>query len=231
MNNAYELKTQLIDTFNFRHACKLFDSTRKISEADFSLILEAARLSPSSFGLEPWQLLIVQDQEARDKLKEHTWGANGVFHNTAGQLGTASHFIIILSHTAETMKHGSAYLEEFLKNTKQLPDDVIDFYKGVVEKFQKSDFELHSDREINEWTGKQAYIALANMMTAAAVMEIDTCPVEGFNRKEINKILCEEFNVDTKRYQAAVMLALGYRAQEPGHPKTRRTMDQIVQWI
>lgn len=69
MNNE-----DIISAFNFRHACKEFDPEKKISEQDFSFIMETARLSPSSFGIEPWEFLIVQDPEIREKLKTYTWG-------------------------------------------------------------------------------------------------------------------------------------------------------------
>ncbi len=81
--------------FEFRHATKVFDDTKKVADADFNRILEAARLSPSSFGMEPWNLLVVQSPEKRELFREFSWGANGAFNGSKGQLGTASHFVIL----------------------------------------------------------------------------------------------------------------------------------------
>lgn len=230
MSDISRIQKQIIDAFNFRHACKVFDPERKISDDQFNTILEAARLSPSSLGFEPWQILMVQSPEKRELLRDFTWGANGATNGTAGQLGTASHFMIMLAHTDATMRHHSEYLQQHMRDVKQLPEEVIDFINQAYEKFQKVDFGLESRRQITDWCARQAYIALGNMMTAAALMGIDSCPIEGFDMARTSAALQEHFGIDPERYQPAVMVAFGYRAGEPHHAKTRREMDQIVTW-
>ena len=89
----------ILDAFNFRHACKTFDPARKIAEADFRFILETGRLSPSSFGYEPWRFLVIQDMALREKLLGVTWGGKG-------QFPTASHVVAILAR-GEDMRSGS----------------------------------------------------------------------------------------------------------------------------
>nr|CRH06405.1 putative NAD(P)H nitroreductase yfkO [Candidatus Magnetococcus massalia] len=227
----HEIQAQILEAFNFRHATKVFDPARKISDTEFQTILEAARLSPSSFGLEPWQLLVVQSPEKRELFREFTWGANGAFHDHDGQLGSASHYGIFLAHTGATMKHHSDYLQRFMKEVKQLPDDVINFINGAFQKFQENDFQLEEDRHITDWSARQAYIALGNMMTVAAMMGIDSCPIEGFEKAKASAVLEEHFGIDPKLYQPAVMVAFGYRAEAPHHGKTRRTMAQAVSWF
>ena len=221
-------QSQILAAHNFRHATKVFNPERKISESEFNTILETARLSPSSYGMEPWQLLIIQNPEKRALFRDFTWGANGATNGTAGQLDTASHFCIFLAHTGATMKHHSDYLQKHMKEVKQLPNEVIGFINDVYQKFQEHDFNIEGDRQISDWSARQAYIALGNMMTAAALMGIDSCPIEGFEMDKTIAVLEEHFGVDPKRYQPAVMVAFGYRADEPKHPKTRRKMEDIV---
>jgi nitroreductase len=225
-----DIQNLISQAFNFRHATKVFDPARKINDSEFETILESARLSPSSFGMEPWHLLLVQNPAKRELLRDFTWGANGAFNGSAGQLGTASHFGILLAHTGATMRHHSDYLQKHMKEVKQLPDDVIDFINGAYRKFQEQDFRISGDRQISDWSSRQAYIALANMMTTAALMGIDSCPIEGFEMDRTSAVLEEHFGINPALYQPAVMVAFGYRAEAPAHPKTRRAMDQVVTW-
>jgi len=225
------VQEQIIEAFNFRHATKVFDPQRRISDGEFQTILETARLSPSSFGMEPWQLLVIQSPEKRELFHEFTWGANGATNGTAGQLGTASHFCIFLAHTGATMTHHSEYLQKHMQQVKQFPEEVIDFINQAYQKFQEQDFHIAGDRQISDWAARQAYIALGNMMTAAALMGIDSCPIEGFEKDRTSAVLEEHFGIDPQLYQPAVMVAFGYRADAPMFPKTRREMDDVVTWF
>ncbi|SDZ83296.1 hypothetical protein SAMN05660420_00530 [Desulfuromusa kysingii] len=229
-NSQHNVQRQIIEAFNFRHATKVFDPHRKIDAGEFNTILETARLSPSSFGMEPWQLLIIQTPEKRELFREFAWGANGATNGTAGQLGTASHFGIFLGHTGTTMTHHSTYLQKHLKEVKQLPDEIVAFINSAYQKFQEQDFHISGDRQINDWSARQAYIALGNMMTAAALMGIDSCPIEGFEVDKTMAVLEEHFGIDPTRYKPVVMVAFGYRVDEPPHVKTRRKIEDIVSW-
>ncbi len=231
MSDTNAIQQQIIEAFDFRHACKVFDAKRKIPDEQFNTILESARLSPSSFGFEPWQILVIQSPEKRELFREFAWGANGAFNGTAGQLGTASHFAILLAHTDATMQHHSDYLQQHLKGVKQLPEDVIGFLNQAYEKFQTHDFGIQGKRQITEWSARQAYIALGNMMTSAALLGIDSCPIEGFEMAKTVDVLQQHFGIDPDRLQPAVMVAFGYRTDKPAHDKTRRDMDQIVSWF
>ena len=224
------VQAQIIEAFNFRHATKVFDAERKITDSEFDTILEAARLSPSSFGMEPWQLLVIQSPDKRELLRDFTWGANGATNGTAGQLGTASHFCIFLVHTGATMQHHSEYLQQHMHQVKQFPDDVIGFINDAYQKFQEHDFGIDGDRQISDWAARQAYIALGNMMTTAALMGLDSCPIEGFEMDKTSAVLEQHFGIDPEHYRPAVMVAFGYRADGPMFPKTRRAMQDIVSW-
>lgn len=217
------MKTQFLEALNFRHACKVFDSDKKISNNDFAFILEAARLSPSSFGIEPWKFLVVQNMTLRNKLKEITWGAQG-------QLPTASHFVLILNRRKSEMKFDSDYVSNFMKDVQHHPEELCEKRKQMMEVFQQSDFGiLESDREMDAWASKQTYIALSNMLTSAASIGIDSCPIEGFQRDKVNALLASDFGIDTSKFTISVMAAFGHRINEP-RDKTRQSMDQIVDW-
>lgn len=213
-----------LEALRFRHACKLFDPNRRVSEEDFSLILEAGRLSPSSFGLEPWKFLVLQNREIREKLRSAAWGAVNSFNG-------ASHFVIFLARRRIDTRYDSDYLTSILYDVQQLPKDVAEPRRARIEAFQKDDFKLtESDRAYFDWACKQTYIALADMLTAAALLKVDACPIEGFNREQTERILSDEGILDSEHFGVSVMAGFGYRAQEP-RPKTRRTPKETVQWI
>ena len=214
---------EIIDAYNFRHACKVFDKDKKISEENFSTILQTARLSPSSFGFEPWKFLVVQNMDLRKKLLPITWGAQGT-------LPTASHFVLILARKQNSMRFDSDYILHMMKDVHKLDNDVITQRKAMYENFQKNDFNLlENERNTFDWACKQTYIALGNMMSSAAMLGIDSCPIEGFKAQEMQTILCEEFGVDTKEFALSAMVAFGYRVNTP-NVKTRQDIDDIVKW-
>jgi len=224
MDNSSQLKQQFIDMMNFRHACKVFDDTKKISDSDFQYILESARLSPSSFGFEPWHFLVVQEPALREKLKTLTWGAQGT-------LPTASHFLVTLVRTGKSMRYDCDYIEHIMKDIHHIPEKARQQRRNFYQQFQQDDFDLlQNERNIQDWAAKQSYIALANMMNAAAFINIDSCPVEGFKAEAVNALLASDFNIDTSEYQAAYMLAFGYRS-EPQKEKTRQKLEDIVSWF
>ena len=217
-------KNKIIEAFNYRHACKVFDAGKKISSEDFSFILETARLSPSSFGFEPWKFLIVQNADLREKLKLVVWGAQGT-------LPTASHFIIILARKQKTMHYNSQYIKHMMQDVHHLSDDVIKKRGGFYKTFQESDFNLlESERAMFDWSSKQTYIALANMMTSAAMIGIDSCPVEGYRAKEMEKLMTDEFGINNNEFGVTCMVAFGYRVDEQKN-KTRQEIDEIIQWF
>jgi len=218
-------KEEILKAYQFRHACKEFDVNKKVSDEDFHFILETGRLSPSSFGFEPWKFVVIQNQDIRNKLLPVAWGAQK-------QLPTASHFVVILARKKEDMIYDSSYISNFMKNIQQLPEEVVTMKRGFYKAFQETDFQLfESDRAMFDWASKQTYIALGNMMTAAAQIGIDSCPIEGFHQEKVEAILKEEGIVSGDTFGVSVLVAFGYRAEEPKRDKTRQTMDMVVEWI
>lgn len=217
------MNQRILDALLFRHACKTFDPAKPVSDSDFATILEAARLSPSSFGQEPWKFLIVQNPALRERLRPVAWGAQG-------QLSTATHFVIILARTAVHMRYDSRYIDRHLREIEQLPPEIVERKRGAFEEFQKDDFRLlESERALWDWSAKQCYIPLANMMTAAALLGIDSCPIEGFRQDAVTDILREHFGVNPAEFLPAVMVAFGHRAN-PQPPKRRTPADETVAW-
>ncbi|WP_299110143.1 NAD(P)H-dependent oxidoreductase [uncultured Winogradskyella sp.] len=221
MNTPNFAKEDILNAFNFRHATKEFDATKKVSDVDMKFILETAHLSPSSFGFEPWHFIVVQDKELRELLKPVAWGA-------PLKLDTASHFVLGLSMKAPMVKHDSEYIMHMMKDVKQLPQEVIDMYSTFYREFQERDFDLDTDKKLFDWSSKQTYIALGNMMTAAALTGIDSCPIEGFHQEKAEALLKEKFGVDTDKYGLSFMVAFGYRKADPEFGKSRRNFEDIV---
>jgi nitroreductase len=218
-------KQAILDAFWFRHACKEFDASRAISAEDFDFILETARLSPSSFGLEPWKFLVVQNPQLRQNILPHVWGGQK-------QLPTASHVLIGLIRKSCFMRYDSDYVQDFMRSIQKFPEEAALTRTAILKKFQEQDFSLfESERAMTDWGGKQTYIALANMMTTAAMIGIDSCPIEGFEQDALQQLLAEQMNLDLNAWSVAYLVAFGYRNGPPARPKTRHEITDIVQWF
>lgn len=223
MSNLMMKKQEVLDAFKFRYATKEYDDSKKISEEDFNFILEAGRLSPSSYGFEPWKFLIVQSPEFRARLMKI---ASGAEHKLRG----ASHFIIILARI--DVRYDSEYVINHMKSVQKLPEEFIGMVVKGLQEFQETKWKLFdNERTLFDWSSKQTYIALANMMTAAAQIGIDSTPIEGFNVSDVHDLLESEGLLDNGKFKPSVMLALGYRKEDPARPKMRRNLSDIVQWV
>ena len=221
-----QLHKQVFDTLEFRHACKTFDKTRKIPDDDFNLILEAARLSPSAFGWEPWNFIVLQNQEVRNGLIPFCWGARR-------QAPTASHFVLILARRPCSTIYNSDYIIDMMQRIQKLDPAKQAEKQELYENFQKYEFKLlDSERNLYDYAGKQCYIALANMMTVAAFIGIDSCAMEGFDLEKTENYLVEKGVFDPKQFGLVCMVAFGYREKgQVSTPKTRHDMSEIVSWF
>ncbi|AJS58265.1 NAD(P)H-dependent oxidoreductase [Paenibacillus sp. IHBB 10380] len=224
MSDLEVKKNEILSSFRFRHATKEFDPTKKISDADFHYILETGRLSPSSYGFEPWKFVIVQNQDIRAKLAEHASGAKK-------QLPTASHFMIILSRLPKDMVASSDYIKGMMENVQKLSPETAQGKQTTYDHFLKIGFAIEDEpRVMFEWACRQTYIALGNMMNAAALIGIDSCPIEGFNREKISEVLVAEGIMDLEHFGISVMAAFGYRLHDPSE-KTRQSAQQVIEWV
>ena len=197
------------------HARSLTKS-KKISAGEFDFILEAGRLSPSSVGLEQWDFVVVQNEELRQKIREVSW--NQV------QITSCSHLVVILAKVAEVKSVGE-YVEKMIDRREDKAPEMIAARKKFYGDFLEGRFR-RDDELVYRWSSKQCYIAAANMMTAAASLGIDSCPIEGFDEAALNKIL----GLDTSKQRVSLMVPFGYRVK-PQPKRYRRELSDVVKWI
>ncbi|HIP15075.1 MAG TPA: NAD(P)H-dependent oxidoreductase [Sulfurimonas autotrophica] len=208
------MQNDFINAMNFRHACKIFDETKKIDNEEMHFILECARKSPSSFGMEAWKFLVITNEELKAKLRPACW--NQV------QITSCSHLVIVLAGIESVKPESGEVKNRFAR--RNMPKESLDMYMDLyVKHLEKT---LNNDDSIYCWTAKQAYIAAANMMTGAAFIGIDSCPIEGFEKEKVEEIL----SLDTTKFQVAMLLPFGYR-QNPQPDQIRLSFDEIVEFI
>ena len=202
-----------LEILKFRHACKIFDESKKISAGEFDFILEAGRLSPSSTGLEQWDFLVVQNKELREKIKAVSWNQ--------AQITSCSHLVVILAKIKE-VKVGSSYIDKMIARRA---DKNIEAIAARQKFFLLSNFK-NDDELTFQWSHEQCMIAATNMMNAAASLGIDSCPIEGFDRHALNEIL----GLDESEQRVAIIVPFGYRLN-PQPEKLRRQRSEVVTWI
>lgn len=218
-------KEEILKAHRFRFACKEFDKNKKVAEEDLKFILEVGRLSPSSFGFEPWKFLVIENENLRQKILPVAWGVQR-------QMSTLSHLVIILARKKRDMIFSSDYIKYMVEDVHNIPGDLAEARIERYRNFQKEDFKLlEEDRNIFDWAVMQTYIALGNMMTAAAEIGIDSCPIEGFHREKLEEILEKEGIIDREQFGISSMVVFGYRKEDPKRPKTRKSMEEVVEWI
>ena len=198
----------------FRHACKIFDENKKINDDEMHYILEAGRTSPSSFGMEAWKFLVITNEDVKAALRPFCWDQV--------QVTSCSHLVIVLAGI-DSVKVESGEVEKRFRR-REMPQESLDFYMDIYAKHLKKT--LSSDENIYHWTSKQSYIALANMMTAAAFIGIDSCPIEGFEKENLETVL----DLDTSKYQVSVVVPFGYRLNEQSS-QLRLPFDEVVEFI
>ncbi len=203
----------VLEALNFRHACKQFDPRRRIPEQTLREILECARLSPSSFGMEPWRFLVLRDAALRERLRPACWGQ--------AQITDSSEVVAILTRSESLVANGEYAHASYAR-------------RGLSEERVRASLSRYGDYLENEvrplmslyaWASKQCYIALANIMTAAAAVGVDSCPIEGFEKHAVEEVL----GLPDGDFQIAVLVALGYRAGEQT-PRFRHAFDEIVEY-
>ena len=217
-----EKNKEIYDVFNYRYACKKFNKDKKVSDEDFATIIESARLSPSSFGLEPWKFLLLKNEKMKEDFKEFAWGG-------INSLNGASHIVIVLAKKGVTAD--SKHMAHMLKDVKKVSGEVENIIKEKFHDFQKNHFKLlESERALFDWASKQTYIALGNMMTTAAFLGIDSCAIEGFEKDKAEKYLSEKGLLNTDEYGMSYMVSFGYRDEEQP-VKIRQQLSEVFEVI
>lgn len=207
--------TELTQALHWRYATKAFDAKKIIANETFDALLDAARLSPSSFGLQPWKFLVVESKDLREKLRAQSWNQP--------QVTDASHFVVL---AAKEVISGADIQEwiNCLAITQQTPIDQLAPLQGMIQQFTGA----MSAEEMAQWNTRQVYIALGQLMTAAAVLGVDTCPLEGISAASYDQIL----GLEGSGYRTRVACALGYRSDLDKYataPKARFAAEKVIQ--
>jgi nitroreductase len=216
MNNG--TTRQLLDALQWRYATKVFDAAKKIPADVWQTLERALVLTPSSYGLQPYKFLVINDPARRAELLPHSWNQK--------QVVDASHFVVFTARTKVT----DADVNKLIKltsNVRKIPAESLNFYRdmmlGDVVNGPRS-------KTAHEWAARQAYIALGNLMTCAAVLGVDACPMEGLNPAEYDRVL----GLSGSGYATVVACALGYRAASDKYaslPKVRYATQELVRQI
>lgn len=206
----------ILETRNWRYATKKFDADKQVSQEDLDTLLEATRLSASSYGLQPYKIFVVSDPKLKKRLRPVSWDQS--------QVEDASHLIIF----ANERDFGEELVDEYMEKVEEVrkvPEAQLKMYSN----FMKSKLMELPQQTKSSWTSRQVYIALGNLMQAAAELKIDTCPMEGFERDRYDEILGLDNNLTT-----TVVLPIGYRSKDDETqylPKVRKTKEELFTYI
>lgn len=187
----------LIENLNWRYATKKFDSSKKVSQTDLALLKESIRLSASSYGLQLYKVLIIETEVIKEKLQPASYGQ--------AQITDASHIFVFCNYASVNNNH----VDEYLQLKAEIQNLNVADLQGVGD-FIKGALSYKSEEEMSNWTAKQTYIALGNLLVAAAELKIDACPMEGFEPQKYNEIL----GLTDKGLNASLVVAVGYRSEE-----------------
>jgi len=206
----------LLAALHWRYATKVFDPEQPISAELWASLEQAMVLSPSSYGLQPWKFLVITDPAIKAELRPHSWNQS--------QITDCSHLVVFLVRRSIE----AADAERLINATAQargLPLEQLAYYQGMIEKDL-----IHGPRSqvIGQWGSNQVYIALGNLMTCAALVGADTCPIEGFAPGEYDRIL----KLGDTPYRSSVVCACGTRSSDDNHAKlakVRFPLEELVE--
>lgn len=208
----------LEDALRWRYATKSFEAGRTIPAATWEALQQSLVLSPSSYGLQPWKFLLVRDPELRQQLRPHSWDQS--------QITDCAELVVFLGR--RTIEQ--ADLDRFIEATSQarnLPADQLAFYAELMRR-NLVEHEQVPAEAIAEWIGRQVYIALGTFMTSAALLGVDTCPIEGFDPVAYDRLL----GLDASPYRSWVVCTAGYRAADDNYAqlaKVRYPAEQLIE--
>ncbi|MEB3307118.1 MAG: NAD(P)H-dependent oxidoreductase [Cyanobacteriota bacterium] len=201
---------------NWRYAVKAFDPSRRIEPSTWAALENSLVMSPSSYGLQPWKFLVIGDPALRAELRPHSWNQS--------QITDASHLVVFLAKRTIT----AADLNQLIQTTstvRAVPVEQLGFYRELM---QKDLIDGPRSQQIERWGSNQVYIALGTFMAAAALLGIDTCPIEGFSPSDYDRILA----LGSSPYRSCVVCAAGYRDatdKYAGLTKVRYTSGELIE--
>jgi len=185
---------ELINKLQWRYATKKFDKTRKVSPDNLEKIKKAIQLSVSSFGLQFYKILVIENQELREELKPVSWNQN--------QITDSSHLFVFCNYSEVKTEDINAFIHLTAKTRKISYDNLQGYGDFISTKLNEK-----TKAQQTNWLERQPYIALANLLMACAELKIDACPMEGFEAEQYNEIL----GLNEKGLNACVIASIGYR--------------------
>ncbi|PTY06520.1 NAD(P)H-dependent oxidoreductase [Opitutaceae bacterium EW11] len=190
--------SELLASLRWRYATKRFDPVKKIPDETWKALEEALILSPSSYGLQPWKFLVVRDLGVREKLQAHAWGQT--------QVTECSHFVVFAVRRDLGAEHVDHYLDRIVEVRKVSRETLTGFRKLLVTSLEQA----AAKGRLNEWQTHQVYIALGQFMASAALLGVDTCPMEGLAPERFDEVLA----LAGTGYRTVVACAAGYRGAD-----------------
>jgi len=187
----------ILSKLNTRYTTKVFDPSKKVSEADMEKLLEAIRLSASSYGLQPYKILVVEDPKIRAELRKFAWDQSQITDASA---------LLIFAADVETNAKSVDEFVDLLSQTRNIQKDALSGYADMM----KGSIQGQNPEQIETWVSKQAYIALGFGLVTAAILDLDACPMEGFSPADFDRIL----DINKLGLKSKVILAVGYRSDE-----------------
>lgn len=206
----------VLQALNWRYATKMFDASKKIPSDTWAALEQSLVLAPSSFGLEPWKFFVIDDPAVRQKLLEPSWKQS--------QIVDASHLVVLAIKKGLDEADVDRSMAR-ISDVRDVPVESLEGFSNVIKGFMKG-----SLSDVDAWATRQVYIALGQLMVSAALLGIDTCPMEGFVPDQYDEIL----GLPEKGYHAVVVCAAGYRSAEDKYaqlPKVRFPLEEKVQHI
>jgi len=205
----------LIDKLNWRYATKIFDPHKKVSAHDLAFLKEAIRLSVSSYGLQLYKVLIIENDDIREELRKSSWNQS--------QITDASHLFVFCNYTRNYDQH----VDSSIRRIIELQGKSDDGLKQYGEFIKKTIAGMPTE-ERKSWSEKQTYLALNNLLMACAELKIDACPMEGFDKQAYNRLL----GLDELGLNASVIAPVGYRSdndETQERQKVRKSMEELFQ--
>ena len=209
-------KDTILQALNWRYATQVFDKTKPLDSQILTTILESARLAPSSFGIEPWKFIVVENSDTRAKLQVAGYGQPKI---------TDAPVLVVIAYRTDVKENISRELIERVSKTNKTEAAAFDVLKQMVD----STINSRSENDLNTWSKAQAYIPLGIMIETAALLGIDSGPMEGFDPHSVDEIL----GLKEKHLHATSMITFGYRGDDPAtkKPKVRRDFNEVVEFI
>lgn len=218
-DDAAKARKFVTELYENRYTAKYYDPEKVVSEEDFQTIIEAGRLAPSSMGWEPWHFVRLRNPELLAEITPIIWGGQN-------KIGVASHTVALLGRRAADLTEPSDYMQHISQDVQGLPEKYVQARYEKMRSFAAEDRDIKTERQIEDWIAKNVYIAMANMLTAAAILGIDSTPIEGFPQERLHQILAAKGVYDPEHFRVQALLTFGYTARDP-RPKTRRPLSEV----